>query len=71
MQRAFGTAAILRAVKRNRGFQARIQREKPQNHSASLGATLLRHRQRFIEPRFAAIRSIFVDDPALGGFIDG
>jgi hypothetical protein len=26
--------------------------------------------ERPIEPRLAAIRSIFVDDPALGSFID-
>jgi hypothetical protein len=26
--------------------------------------------QRFIESRLAAIRRIFVDDPALGSFID-
>jgi hypothetical protein len=26
--------------------------------------------ERLIEPRFAAIRSILVDDPTLGSFID-
>ena len=30
----------------------------------------LRPDERLIEPRFAAIRSICVDDPALGSFID-
>jgi hypothetical protein len=65
MQRAFGTATILSGTKRDR-----VQEVKPQDPSASLGATLLRRRQRLIQPRLAAIRRIFMDDPALGGFID-
>ncbi len=43
---------------------------KPEDPSASLGATLLRRRQCLIQPRLAAIRSIFVNDSALGSFID-
>jgi hypothetical protein len=65
MQRAFGTAAIPSGTKRIGDPEV-----KPQDPSASLGATLLRRRQRLIESRLAAIRRIFVDDPALGSFID-
>jgi hypothetical protein len=65
MQRAFGTATILSGMKRDRG-----SRGKSQDPSASLGATLLRRRQRLGESRLAAIRGIFVNNPALGSFID-
>ena len=70
MQWAFGTATILSGTKRNRESPARIQEVMPEDPSASLGATLLRRRQRLIQPRLATIRSIFVNDSALGSFID-
>lgn len=45
-----------------------------QNHqhgtSHSETAQLFGRGKRLIEPRLAAIRSIVVDDPALGSFID-
>jgi hypothetical protein len=65
MQRAFGTATILSGMKRDRD-----QEVEPRDPSASLGATLLRRRQRLIESRLAAIRSIFMNDPTLGSLID-
>jgi len=65
MQRAFGAATIRSGTKRIGDPEV-----KPQDLSASLGATLLRRRQHLIESRLAAIRSIFVNDPALGSFID-
>jgi len=65
MQSAFTAAAFLSGMKRDRG-----SRGKSQDPSASLGATLLRRRQRLGESRLAAIRGIFVNDPALGGFVD-
>jgi hypothetical protein len=65
MQRAFAVPASLR---------------DPQVRAANTSASPLAQRgsyklfsaggERLIEPRFAAIRSIFVDDPALGSFID-
>ena len=62
MQRAFGTARFVGGIE--------DPEVKPEDPSASLGATLLRRRQRLIQPRLATIRSIFVNDSALGSFIN-
>jgi hypothetical protein len=65
MQRAFAVAASL--------WNAQV---RAANTSTSLLAQRGSYKlfragdERLIEPRFAAIRSIFVNDPALGSFID-
>ena len=38
--------------------------------SAQDDGTLLGRGERFVEPRFATIRCVFVNDTALGSFID-
>ena len=66
MQWAFGNC---HDPERNQA-ESRIPSKDPEDPSASLGATLLRRRQRLIQPRLAAIRSIFMNDSALGSFIN-
>ena len=38
--------------------------------SAQDDDTLLRRGERFVEPRFAPVGCVFVNDPALGSLID-
>jgi hypothetical protein len=70
MQWAFGTGHDPERNEAESRVPSKDPQVKPQDPSASLRATLLRRGQGFVEPRLAAIRSIFVDDPALGSFID-